>query len=61
LALNGRFYTALGISPFFAVYGYDIPLSIVLDTGSNENIALVASERAATFVEKIKKITDIYQ
>ncbi|KAL9533986.1 hypothetical protein SMMN14_02549, partial [Sphaerulina musiva] len=60
LALNGRFYTALGISPFFAVYGYDVPLPVVLDTGSNETIVLAALERAATFVEKIKKITNIY-
>ncbi|KAL9527873.1 hypothetical protein SMMN14_08987, partial [Sphaerulina musiva] len=61
LALNGRFYTALGISPFFAIYGYDIPLPVVLDIGSNETTALAALERAATFIEKIKKITNIYQ
>ncbi|KAL9529107.1 hypothetical protein SMMN14_07079, partial [Sphaerulina musiva] len=60
LALNGRFYTALGISPFFAVYSYDMPLSVVLDTGSNETTVLVALERAVTFIEKIKKITNIY-
>lgn len=57
--LNGRFYIDLGLSPFFAIYSYDIPLSIVLDIESNDTTTLVASERVAIFVEKIRKITDI--
>lgn len=58
--LNGHFYIDLGLSPFFAIYSYDIPLPIVLDIESNETTTLVASERIVIFVEKIRKITDIY-
>lgn len=58
--LNGRFYIDLNLSPFFAIYSYDIPLSIVLDIESNETTTLVASERVVISVEKIRKITDIY-
>jgi hypothetical protein len=61
LALNGRYHAGLGMSPFFAVHGYETPSVIALESEPAPNSTLAAAERASMFVEKMRKISDLCQ
>ena len=61
LALNGRYQAGLGMSPFFATHGYESTCPVALETGTVERSGLAAAERAAHFVEKMRKISDLCQ
>ena len=60
LALNGRYYAGLGISPFFATYGYEAPSPVLLEPEPVENRGLASTKKASLFVEKIKLISNLY-
>jgi transposase InsO family protein len=61
LALNGHYHAGLGMSPFFATHGYEVPSPVPLQAGPVDNRKLSATTRAAEFVEKMKKINDFCQ
>jgi hypothetical protein len=58
--LNGRYHVGLGISLFFAVYGYETLSAIALESEPAPNSTLAIAERASIFIEKIRKISDLY-
>ena len=60
LSLNGRYHSVLRMSPFFATHGYDSPSPVALEPAPARTSRLAAVKRATLFVEKIKKITDLY-
>ena len=67
LALNGRYQAGLGMSPFFATHGYDVPAAVPLEadperqTSASRTASRPANVRAVEFVRKIKQITDLCQ
>jgi hypothetical protein len=61
LALNGHFHAGLGMSPFFATHGYEVPSPVPLQAEPVDNRKLSATKRAAEFLEKMKEITDFCQ
>lgn len=61
LALNSRYQAGLGMSPFFATHGYEAPTPVALQSEPAANSQLSATERAASFVRKMKDIADLCQ
>lgn len=61
LALNGRYHTSIGMSPFFATHAYEAPFPVPLVAEPEENQGLAAAERATMFVDKMKSISDLCQ
>ena len=61
LALNGRYQTGLGMSPFFATHGYDSTSPVALEPESNGSSTLTAAKRASNFVNKLKQVSDLCQ
>jgi transposase InsO family protein len=61
LAINGRKHSAIGISPFFALHGYEAPAPSPLDEDPVDWVPLSAEKRAAEFVDKMKRVTEICQ
>jgi hypothetical protein len=49
------------MSPFFIVHSYEIPSVIALESEPAPNSILAVAERASMFIEKIRKISDLYQ
>jgi len=48
------------MSLFFATHRYDAPSIVALETEPTKNIELTVVKRASEFVNKIKKISDLY-
>ena len=61
LAINGRYHTGLGMSPFFATHGYESSSPVALTPEPAQYPKLAAAERAAQFVEKMNEISDLCQ
>jgi transposase InsO family protein len=61
LALNGRYHSALGMSPFFATHGYESSSPVALESEPDTQPRLAAIERANQFVSKMKQISDLCQ
>jgi transposase InsO family protein len=61
LAINGRYHSVIGASPFFVTHGYDAPSPVPLQEDPVDWVPISKEMRAAEFVSKIKKITEICQ
>jgi transposase InsO family protein len=61
LALNSRYQAGLGMSPFFAIHGYEAPSPVALESEPVADSQLSASERALSFVEKMKEVSGLCQ
>lgn len=59
LALNGRYHSGLGMSPFFATHGFEAPSPVSLKPEPAENRKLATATRAKLFVERMKKVSDL--
>jgi hypothetical protein len=54
-------YAGLGISAFFATYGYEAPSPVTLKPEPDENRGLTAIQRVKEFVQKMKDVSDLCQ
>lgn len=61
LALNARYHSGIGMSPFFATHGYESSSPVALEPEPNTEPKLAAVERANQFVTKMKQISDLCQ
>ena len=61
LAINGRYHSAIGTSPFFATHGYDAPTPTPLRENPVDWVPVSKEKRAKEFVDRIKKVTEICQ
>ena len=59
LAINGRYHTGLGMSPFFATHGYESSSPVALTPEPAQYPKLAAAEHVAQFVEKMNEISDL--
>ncbi|KAM4063852.1 hypothetical protein HRG_006952 [Hirsutella rhossiliensis] len=63
MALNGRVNTSIGMSPFFAIHGYEpkSPVPLVTEAYAEEYPQHSPETRAKKFVTKLQQITDLCQ
>jgi hypothetical protein len=61
LAINGRFHSALGTSPFFATHGFDVPTAAPLKQYPKGWRPLEEQRKAQHFADNIKKVTELCQ